>query len=582
MTIALRGLCASKGVAIGRIYIVDRGQLDVSEYRIEPDEIDDEVTRLKQATTIAKRHLRSVRERIPPDTSAEIASFIDTHLLMLRDSALTKVPSNLIRSLKCNAEWALKVQRDALVRVFDAMDDPYLRSRKGDVDQVVSLIQRVLLKQEGARHEQPDELPANHVILASDLTPADTVLLQHQGVVAFVTEYGGPTSHTAILARSLRIPAIVGMHQVRTYVRDNDLVIIDGRAGILLVTPDERTLEHYRNLQQEIQRHHTARKKLLGVATRTLDKQNVALHANVEMPEDVVLARKVGAEGVGLFRTEYLFMNRDTQPDEEEQYAAYSEMVKGFNGAPVTIRTLDIGADKPSSFCGPLSANPALGLRAVRLCLKEPSLFYPQLRAILRSSVHGSVRLMIPMLTSLRELSQVLKILSECRRSLKRDGLRFSKKIPVGAMIEVPAAALCADLFAKHLDFFSIGTNDLIQYAIAIDRVDDEVNYLYDPLHPAVLRLIRMTIKAGRKAGVPVGMCGEMAGNSHYTRMLLGMGLTEFSVSPQSLLEVKQIINSSNARKSVPLVKRIMYAPDSATQASLLAKLNSTKTTIPS
>ncbi len=577
MTIALQGICASKGVAIGRLYIVERGQLDVNEYLLAVQDVEPEVSRFLGAVRKAREELRAIRERIPKNTSADIAAFIDTHLLMLEDSALTNAPAQLVRERRCNAEWALKLQRDALISVFQEMDDPYLRTRKNDVEHVVARIQRILLRQENPYHEKPDSRLTGQVVLADDLTPADTVLLLNQGIAGFITEYGGPTSHTAILGRSLRIPAVVGLHQARFYLRDGDMVVVDGRAGVVLADPDKRTIEFYRDRQRHIEDHHALRAKLRGAPTRTVDGQKISLLANIELPEDVEAVNDVGAEGVGLYRTEFLFMNRDEMPDEEEQYEAYAHVVEALKGAPVTIRTLDIGGDKTidggsygSSWC----SNPALGLRAVRLCLKEPSLFRPQLRAILRATWHGPVRLLVPMLSNIQEVIQVLRLVEECRRSLKRDGLLFAADMPVGAMIEVPAAALCAEQFASYLDFLSIGTNDLIQYTIATDRVDDEVNYLYDPLHPAVLRLVQMTIKAGESARIPVSMCGEMAANVLYTRLLLGMGLREFSVPPNVLLEVKQVINNGDMAGLAKRVKRVLRTSDGAKRAAAIESMN--------
>lgn len=577
MTFALQGLCAAKGIAIGRVYVVDRGQVEVDEYSLEAGEVEAEVERLRRAVDTARAELWEVRRRIPAGTPAEIASFLDAHLLMLEDSALTQAPVDLVRERRCNAEWALKLQRDALASVFDEMDDPYLRTRKDDVDHVVARIQRILLRQDRPRHEPADSILAGAIVLAHDLTPADTVLLQQQGIGGFITEYGGPTSHTAILARSLRIPSVVGAHAARLYLRDDDVAIIDGRAGVVLVNPDDRLIRYYQRRRRDIERHRSARMKLVDMPAATADGVQVSLQANIELPEDVLAARRVNAAGVGLYRTEYLFMNRESAPDEEEQYQAYASVVRAMRGAPVTIRTLDVGADKgpPEARAAGPPANPALGLRAVRLCLREPSLFRPQLRAILRASAHGPVRLMVPMLSGLGELQQVLGILADCRRQLAREGYPFDAAMPIGAMIEVPAAALCADLFARRLAFFSIGTNDLIQYTIAIDRGDDEVNYLYDPLHPAVLRLIRYTLRAGARAGVGVAMCGEMAANPRHTRLLLGLGLREFSVPPNALLEVKQVIASSDSARLRPMVQRLMRLSDNRARSALIDEINS-------
>ena len=573
----LHGVSASKGIAIGKLHIVERGQLDVSERSIRPARVKNEVERFRRAVKTARNELKAVKTKIPEDTATDISTFIDTHLLMLDDAALTKVPVKHIREMHCNAEWALKLQRDSLVSVFEAMEDPYLRTRKDDVDHVVNRIQRILLKRNKPSARRKAAQFAGRIVFADDLTPADTVLMQHQGVAAFLTEFGGPNSHTAILARSLGIPAVVGLHNARGYLRDEETVIIDGRHGVVIVDPDRATVRHFEKLRREIERQVIARKKLRKEPAVSSDGESIVLLANVELPEDMVVASQVGAEGIGLYRTEYLFMNRDEAPDEEEQFDAYRKVVSAVKDAPVTIRTLDLGADKqvdggrPGA---PLSSNPALGLRAVRLCLKEPGLFRPQLRAILRLSANYPVRMMVPMLSNMQELVQVLQIVDECRRELKSEGLDYDPDMPVGAMIEVPAAAVCADLFARRLDFLSIGTNDLIQYTIAIDRIDDEVSYLYDPLHPAVLRLIQTTIDAGRRAGIPVAMCGEMAGDALYTRLLLGLGLREFSVHPNALLEVKQAIHETNIGHSRKLAQRFMRAVRTSTRDALMNEIN--------
>ena len=576
MTFSLHGIGASKGIAIGKVHIVTRGLLEVPEYTLKKSEIETEIKRFKKAISGARADLGAIKDRIPPDTATDIAAFIDTHLLMLDDSAITKAPIKLIREDKRNAEWALKMQRDALVSVFDAMQDSYLRTRKDDIDHVVTAVQMRLMHTD-TPISHVDGSFAGKIVFADDLTPADTVLMQHQGVVALVTEFGGPNSHTAILARSLRIPAVVGLHNVGPYLRENDTLIIDGRQGVVLVDPDEQMVRHYEKLQRQIERIHTARRKLRFAPTITFDGETIVLQANVELPADLDAAVQVGAQGVGLYRTEYLFMNRPTPPDEEEQYQAYTEIGRAGEGSPVTIRTLDLGADKQVDGTrpgAPMTSNPALGLRAVRLCLKEPALFRPQLRAILRASAHSPVRMMIPMLSTIDELAQVLDLVKSCRQELDNEGKPYDEAMPIGAMIEVPAAAICADIFARELDFLSIGTNDLIQYTIAIDRVDDEVNYLYDPLHPAVLRLIQMTILAGEKMGIPVAMCGEMAGDARYTRLLLGMGLKEFSVHPNSLLEVKQVINESRVAECRKFTQRVMRVIKSTARSALLEEMN--------
>lgn len=431
-------------------------------------------------------------------------------------------------------------------------------------------------------HEETDSRKqlSGYIVLANDLTPADTVLMQHNGITGFLTEYGGPTSHTAILARSLGIPAIVGVQQALKYVNEDDYVILDGTHGVLIVDPDKRTLYQYEKLQRKEKRYYSDLKKLKGKPAITLDKTVIDLQANIELPADFDTVKEVGANGVGLYRTEFLYMNRDEPPDEEEHYDTYTKVIDVLDGLPLTIRTLDLGADKQvdgGRQSGPIAANPALGLRAVRLCLKEPSLFRPQIRAILRASVHGPVRVMIPMLSNLHEMNQVLQIVEETKSELAEKGIPFDHEIQLGGMIEVPAAAVCADMFARHLDFLSIGTNDLIQYTMAIDRVNDEVNYLYDPLHPAVLKLIHGTIKAGEKAGIPVALCGEMAGESQYTRLLLGLGLREFSVHPSVLLEIKQIITQSHIEELSRLAKKALSAENGIEVAEILSTLQPTR-----
>ncbi|MCG8379773.1 MAG: phosphoenolpyruvate--protein phosphotransferase [Proteobacteria bacterium] len=579
MTISIQGVSVSRGIAIGHIHIIQHDQLDVREYTIRNTQLDNEIQRLNDAIANARLQLRAIKDHIPVSTSVDISAFIDTHLLMLEDNALTEEPKRLIKERLCNAEWALKLQRDALVNVFDEMADAYLSTRRDDVDHVVNRILRLLLNQKPLLHELPDSHLKNRIILADDLTPADTVLMQHYGIAAFATEFGGPTSHTAILARSLDIPAVVGLHNARRIIKNDDLVIIDGSTGIALVDPDKSIQSFYEKRQKEVKRYYSSLNKLKNAPTETLDGVPIKLLANIELPKDFEMVRDVGAKGVGLYRTEFLYMNRETPPDEEEHYETYMKVIKALKGLPLTIRTLDLGADKQVDGAGrqsgPIRSNPALGLRAVRLCLREPDLFRPQLRAIIRASAHGPIRIMIPMLTNVQEMKQVLLMIDEIKAELKTNSIEFDNDIEIGGMIEVPASAVCADVFAKNLDFLSIGTNDLIQYTMAIDRVNDEVNYLYDPLHPAVLRLIQTTIEAGNKANIPVAMCGEMAGEKEYTQLLLGLGLREFSVHIATLLEVKKIINNSDITKLTELTRMALNATSGAEIHELLQEVNS-------
>jgi phosphotransferase system enzyme I (PtsI) len=577
MSLTISGIGISRGIAIGRVYRLETGTVEVYETAIPRAQLEDEVARFRRAIRTARQQLKAIRNAIPESTPADITEFIDTHLLMLEDSMLTVAPVDLIRQNLCNAEWALKMQRDALARVFDEMDDPYLRTRMDDVDHVVARIQRILIGGSSHHSGHNDEQLRDAIVVAHDLTPAETALLHHQGIAGFVTESGGPLSHTAILARSLGMPAIVGTHITSHQIRDGDTVILDAGRGVLLAEIAESTLKSYRRKQREQQKRLSELDRLKTAPAVTGDGLSIRLLANVELEEDVRAARRAGADGIGLYRTEFLFMNRSDVPDEEEQLTQYLAVVKGLRGLPITIRTMDLGADKgyaADAASERLATNPALSLRAIRLCLKNTELFRPQLRAILRASAEGPVRLMIPMLSSAGELNEALELIEDIRQELAHEGLAFDPDMPIGGMIEVPAAALSATLFARKLDFLSIGTNDLIQYTLAIDRVDDSVTYLYDPLHPAVLRLISMVIEAGQRYQVPVSMCGEMAGDPRYTRLLLGMGLSEFSVPPTALLEVKDVIQRSHICRLTPVVKDMLASDDPAEIGALLGALN--------
>jgi phosphotransferase system enzyme I (PtsI) len=557
--LALHGVGVSDGIAIGKAFVLERDLPPIPEYPIARQAVDAEVARFSGAIEAARQQLKSVRAHIPATAPAETGSFIDTHLLILEDKMISEAPIDIIRRERRNAEWALKTRSEELAAMFERMEDPYLRNKKIDVTQVVDRVLRNLLLQTPDEHEQ---MAAGEIVVAHDLTPADTVMLKHKRIRAFVTSMGGPISHTAILARSLGIPAIVSAHSAIQYIRHGEDLIVDGKRGVLIVAPDKRTLTAYRKLKQAIRRRRQELNRLRLSRAVTRDGRAVSLFANIELPADTKAAIQAGAAGIGLYRTEFMFMNRATPPGEEEQFRAYAKVAKAMAGKPVTIRTLDLGADKQvdggGRGGGTVTINPALGLRAIRLCLHDTALFRPQLRAILRASAYGKVRLMIPMLSGQDELFRVLDLLEETKVELKRRREKFNPRLPVGGMIEVPAAAISADLFAPYLDFFSIGTNDLIQYTLAIDRVDDAVNYLYDPLHPSVLRLIAVTIEAGKAARIPVAMCGEMAGDPRYTRLLLGMGLAEFSMHPATLLQVKKIVRESRQRHLTRAARQVL------------------------
>ncbi|MFY9973676.1 MAG: phosphoenolpyruvate--protein phosphotransferase [Chromatiaceae bacterium] len=576
MTIAFQGIgvAAARSVAIGPAFITGHGLRTATQTTIARDQIGAELDRLNEAVAAARRALKAVREQIPPATPLNIAEFIDTHLLMLDDVALVDEVRRIIRDQLYNAEWALQTQRDVLVQIFDEMDDPYLRTRRDDVEHVVHQILSFL---QGGSPQFATSAPdlEGAVVVARDLMPADAIVLRHRGAAAFVTEYGGPMSHTAILARSLGIPAVVGIHNVTRYVRQGETLVVDGESGTVLADPDEGTLAYYQGRRAAIEVRRARLRDLVGRPAVTRDGVAVELLANLELPEDTEAARANGAVGVGLYRTEFLYMNRDDLPDEEEHLANYAEILRGVGGMPVTIRTLDLGVDKRldgSAVSG--VCNPALGLRAIRLCLKEPELFRPQLRAILRASALGPVRLMIPMVTNVQEVETVLALIAELKTELADEGLAYDAGIPVGAMVEVPAAALSARALARRMDFLSIGTNDLVQYTLAIDRLDDGVNYLFDPTHPAILRLVRMTIEAGRALDTPVAMCGEMAGDPRFTRLLLGIGLRQFSMQPDALLDIKEIVLGSDTRELRWHTARLFARLDEVEPGQLLDALN--------
>lgn len=576
MPLALHGTGVSRGIALGPARLLQHGSLDIPHYVLPPHLLDEEVERFIAALEAARAQLRAVRQQIPGGTAAGITAFIDTHLLMLEDATLATVPIELILREGCNAEWALHLQQEALTRVFDQMDDAYLRTRRDDVTHVIRRVQQILLNQNQRGAAIAAGAESGRIIVTDDLSPDELVLLHQQGVAAVVTEHGGPMSHVAILARSLGIPAVVGVRHAQDYLRDNEALVVDGRQGVLLAGLDAAGTAFYRARQQQERRARSELQRLKDTPALTRDGKTITLFANIELPEDIQAARRVGAAGIGLYRTEFLYMNRRTPPDEEEQYRAYSKVVKAMKGKPVTIRTLDLGADKTADAVGGEhnSANPALGLRAVRLCLREPELFRPQLRAILRASQHGPVRLLIPMLSTVQEIRQVRELIDEAKEDLRRCRQPYTDAIAVGGMIEVPAAAICAADFARRLDFLSIGTNDLIQYTLAADRLDEALGHLYQPLHPAVLRLIHTTLRAGAEAGIPVTMCGEMAGDPRLTRLLLGLGLTEFSVPPPALLEVKRIITLSELEPLRRAVRKILRQDDMEQSLRLLAELN--------
>ncbi len=550
--------------------------LEVAHYSITAKQVPAEIERFELAVHEVQRELETLHSAMTSgDVPGEFGAFLDVHWMILNDPTLSEAPKKIIAEQHCNAEWALTQQMGVLVEQFDQIEDTYLRERKNDVVQVG---ERVLKRLMG----RPGTLPVTKaeeqtILVAHDLSPADVIQFKSHHYGAFLTDLGGVTSHTAIVARSLNVPAVVATHNARQLIRDGELLIVDGTNHVVIVNPDRAVLSEYRLKQNELD---IARQKLKRLRTKpaeTIDGIRIELQANIELPDDIEQALENGATGVGLFRSEFLFLNRAGLPSEDEQFEAYRAVAEGMDGKPVTIRTFDLGADKHKEGLDGLARvapNPALGLRAVRFCLAEPRLFLTQLRAILRASHYGNVQILVPMLASAGEIDQTLALLEQAKETLREQGVPFNSRVAVGGMIEIPAAVLAMDAFLKKLDFLSIGTNDLIQYTLAVDRADEAVSHLYDPLHPAVMRLISLAISAATKAKVSIAVCGEMAGDPLLTRLLLGMGLTNFSMHPAHLLNIKQRVLQSDVSAAKVAVDRIRRADDPRKVLALLEKLN--------
>ena len=574
MSFTIHGIGVSGGIAIGHAQLVSHAQLEVAHYNIAKTRIAEEQARFDAALVTTRAELAGLGQHIPAGAPAEFEAFLDLHLMILDDPTLSEVPKQLIETQQCNAEWALKLQMEALMEQFERIEDGYIRERKTDVIQVVERVLKVLMGRPGEVlvHSAPEE---NSILVAHDLSPADVILFKRHRFASFVTDLGGVTSHTAIIARSLNIPSVVALHHARTLIRENEVLIVDGTHGVVIINPDKTVLGEYKLRQEQWELERLKLRRLRKTKTTTLDGTSIELHANIELPDDVAGARENGADGVGLFRTEFLYLNRRDLPSEDEQFEAYRKVVQDMDGLPVTIRTFDLGADKQIDDTERVAPNPALGLRAIRLCLAEPQMFHHQLRAILRTSHHGKVRILIPMLSSAHELSQTLHLIDEAKHSLRDDGIPYDKKIKIGGMIEIPAAALSLSTFTRKLDFLSIGTNDLIQYTLAIDRADDTVAHLYDPLHPAVLNLVAHVIRSANRANVPVAVCGEMAGDVRLTRVLLGFGLRQFSMHPAYLLSVKQQVLKSDLQQARVLTQKMLKSDDRDKLEQLLNRMNS-------
>jgi phosphotransferase system enzyme I (PtsI) len=573
MNFVLHGASVSSGITIGQAHLVSTARLEVAHYEIPDGAVPGEIFRFDAGIARAKQELAQLESQIPAGAPAEFGAFINLHRMMLEDSSLSHAPRDLIRERRCNAEWALVQQMELLGEQFERIEDAYLRERRADLQQVVERVLKALM---GERAPLAPPVAEEHklIVVAHDLSPADMLLFKRHEYGGFVTDVGGVTSHTAILARSLNIPALVGLHHARQMIREGELLIVDGIQGVLVVNPDATVLAEYRLRQSQHEIERRKLKRLRSMPAATLDGTAVELYANIELPGDLDKVSEAGAQGVGLFRTEFLFMNRARLPGEDEQFEAYREVARRLEGKPLVIRTLDIGADKSYDGHADGMPNPALGLRAIRYCLAEPQMFLAQLRAILRASHYGQVRILLPMVAHAHEVDQALALLAQAKAQLEAKGVPFEARVPVGGMIEIPAAALALPMFLRRLDFLSLGTNDLIQYTLAVDRTDDAVAHLYDPLHPAVLQLVAHVIQDAGRAGTPVAVCGEMAGDPALTRLLLGFGLRNFSMHPAQLLEIKERVLRTSLARARPLAAKVLRSADAAKTRELLARLN--------
>ena len=573
----LHGYAAGKGIAIGRAHLVVRGISELPQYHLPESELDGEVARFDAAVKATRKQLEQLRSAIPENAPAELGAFISLHLMLLGDVTLSREPADILQEQAINAEWALKIQTDRLSQQFDEIDDEYLRQRKQDMLQVVERIQKNLAGQSTELNLDANLLD-DTILIAHDLSAADTLFFKDQRIEGFITDIGGPTSHTAILGRSLNIPSVIGVGNARQLISEHEWVIVDGIQGVLIIDPDELVLAEYRLRLKHYRSRLRALNKIKKTAAATLDGEEIELFANIESADDVKALHNIGADGVGLLRTEFAYLNRDSLPEEDELYQLYSDIAKKLKGKPLTIRTVDLGVDKNPRWFGTGgtpngSLNPALGLTGIRLCHAEPVMFRTQMRAVLRAAVHGKLRIMFPMISSLSELKQSLTHLDTARKQLAERQEAFGE-LEVGCMIEIPSAALTVSSLLKWVDFVSVGTNDLIQYTLSVDRSDDAVSYLYQPAHPAIIRLLAHIIRTANRMGKGVSVCGEMAGDTKYTRMLLGLGLRKFSMNINNLLDVKDVVLHSHTERLENEMAKLMRNEDPDKMDALLKKLN--------
>jgi phosphotransferase system enzyme I (PtsI) len=578
VTLALTGLGVSRGIAIGRCHLVVSNELEIGEHRISPDEVDREIERYRAALGAARRQLEELVDSIHAGVTVAATDIIQTHILMLDDSTFRDGTERRIAKELCNAEWALQSQLEEVLTEFRGMNDEYIRTRGEDVKQVVRLVQSRLNEEIGTQpfEELPDRL-AETLVIASELTPGELAILHQRGVAGIVTEHGGPHSHTAIMASSLGIPAVLGVRRAQELLREGETLILDGGQGLVYASPDTTIRGHYEQVQADTRRFRLALEAIRDEPCVSRDGSRIHLLANAERVPDIRQAIADGAEGIGLYRTEFLYL-QGKPPGEEEQLAEFLAALEALDGRPLTIRTLDIGADKLidplDAAPPPRGANPALGLRAIRLCLRDVDGFRRQLRGILRASAHGPVRCLIPMLTNVSEILAVRHLLGEARRELDEAGIAYDRDMPVGGMIEVPAAALALADIGPHLDFISVGTNDLLQYTLAADRIDEQVAHLYDMQHSGVLRLLRHIFREADALGIPAAVCGEVAGDRRYTRLLLALGLREFSMYPGRLLEIKQVIRQTDIPRAQAALTRWLHEPGSRSGRKLVEAID--------
>ncbi|WDC83507.1 phosphoenolpyruvate--protein phosphotransferase [Caloramator sp. mosi_1] len=555
----LKGIAASSGVAIGKALVIVDKEVEIERRTIE--NVEAETTKLQNAVATAKEQLEKIKDIAREKIGEDKAQVFEAHLMMLEDPEFIGAVEAQIAAESICAEYALKQTADMFISMFESMDNEYMRERAADIRDVSKRIINILM---GIETASIAEIDRECIIVINDLTPSDTAQMDKEKVLGFATDIGGRTSHSAIMARSLEIPAVVGLSNVTSTVKTGDMLVLDGDEGVVIVNPDEETLEKYKEKQKKLIEYKKELSKLVNAESITVDGRKVELAANIGTPSNVEGALKNGAEGVGLFRTEFLYMDKDSLPTEEEQFEAYKAVLEGMGGRPVVIRTLDIGGDKKLPYLKiDEEMNPFLGYRAIRLCLDRKDIFKTQLRALFRASVYGNLKIMFPMISGIEELRQAKAVVEEVKNELKAEGIAYSNKVEIGIMIEIPSAAVISDMLAKEVDFFSIGTNDLIQYTVAVDRMNEKISYLYDPFHPAVLRLIKMVIDNAHKEGKWAGMCGEMAGDERIIPVLLGFGLDEFSMSASSILKARKLITSLSYEEAKKLADEVVMCATS-------------------